>query len=155
MNNNIVIVSYEPQYVSSFKDLNVAWLEKYFVVEPYDAEVLSNLEKYILNKGGDIFFILENGVPKGTVALMYNEYGELEFTKMAVEESSKGKGFGNLLMQHCIDKAKQMGSENLILYSNTKLNLAISLYKKFGFEEIPVEKSEYERCNIKMIRKIK
>lgn len=55
MNNNIVIVSYEPQYVSSFKDLNVAWLEKYFVVEPYDAEVLSNLEKYILNKGGDIF----------------------------------------------------------------------------------------------------
>lgn len=41
---------------------------------------------------------------------MYNEYGELEFTKMAVEESSKGKGFGNLLMQHCIDKAKQMGS---------------------------------------------
>lgn len=155
MNNNIVIVSYEPQYVSSFKDLNVAWLEKYFVVEPYDAEVLSNLEKYILNKGGDIFFILENGVPKGTVALMYNEYGELEFTKMAVEESSKGKGFGNLLMQHCIDKAKQMGSENLILYSNTKLNPAISLYKKFGFEEIPVEKSEYERCNIKMIRKIK
>lgn len=86
---------------------------------------------------------------------MYNEYGELEFTKMAVEESSKGKGFGNLLMQHCIDKAKQMGSENLILYSNTKLNPAISLYKKFGFEEIPVEKSEYERCNIKMIRKIK
>lgn len=55
MNNNIVIVSYEPQYVSSFKDLNVARLEKYFVVEPYDAEVLSNLEKYILNKGGDIF----------------------------------------------------------------------------------------------------
>ena len=85
---------------------------------------------------------------------MYNEYGELEFTKMAVDEASQGKGFGNMLMQHCIDKAIEMGAENLILYSSRQLAPAISLYRKFGFQEIPVEKSEYARCDIKMIKKL-
>lgn len=151
---SVEIVSYQEKYKEVFKNLNTAWLEKFFVVEPYDAEVLANPQKYILDKGGEIYFILENGVPKGTFALMYNDYNELEFTKMAVDESSQGKGFGNLLMQHCIDKAKEKGAKELILYSNTKLNPAITLYRKFGFTEIPVEKSEYERCNIKMIKKL-
>lgn len=148
------IINYQPKYADDFKRLNVAWLEKFFVVEKYDEEVLSNPQKYILDKGGDIYFILENDIAKGTFALMYNEYEELEFTKMAVDESAQGKGFGNLLMQHCIDKAKEMGAENLILYSSRKLTPAISLYRKFGFTEIPVGKSEYARCDIKMIKKL-
>lgn len=144
------IVSYQPKYASVFKDLNTAWLEKYFVVECHDTNVLSNPDKSILEKGGDIYFLLEEGIVKGTVALMYNKFGELELTKMAVEESSKGKGFGNLLLQHSIDKAREMKAENLILYSSKVLTPAISLYRKFGFEEIPVEQSEYQRCDIKM-----
>lgn len=130
------------------------WLEKYFVAEPYDVEVLSNPEKYILEKGGNIYFVAEDGIPKGAVALMNNEYGELELTKMGVDESAQGKGYGNLLIQHCIDKAKEMGGKDLILYSSTKLSPAIHLYKKFGFVEIPVEKSEYARCDIKMIKSL-
>ena len=148
------IIKYQPRYAEDFKKLNIAWLEKFFVVEKYDEDVLSNPQKYILDKGGDIFFILEDDSVKGTFALMYNEYGELEFTKMAVDEASQGKGFGNLLMQHCIDKAIEMGAENLILYSSRQLAPAISLYRKFGFQEIPVEKSEYARCDIKMIKKL-
>ena len=148
------IINYQPRYAEDFKKLNIAWLEKFFVVEKYDEDVLSNPQKYILDKGGDIFFILEDDSVKGTFAFMYNEYGELEFTKMAVDESSQGKGFGNMLMQHCIDKAIEMGAENLILYSSRQLAPAISLYRKFGFQEIPVEKSEYARCDIKMIKKL-
>jgi ribosomal protein S18 acetylase RimI-like enzyme len=48
-----------------------------------------------------------------------------------------------------------MNCENLYLYSNTQLEPAINLYKKFGFLEIPVEKSEYARCNIKMVKHLK
>ncbi|WP_027375957.1 GNAT family N-acetyltransferase [Kaistella palustris] len=146
------IISYRPEFAADFKNLNTAWLEKNFVVEPYDDEVLSNPQKYILDKGGQIYFLVEDDKAVGTVALMYNEYDELEFTKMAVAENYMGRGFGNLLMQYCIDEAKKMDSKNLILYSNTGLEPAISLYKKFGFEEIPVEKSEYARCNIKMVK---
>lgn len=149
------IISYDSKYAADFEALNTAWLEKYFVVEPYDAEVLSKPEKYILDKGGRIYFLVEDDKAIGTFALMYNELDELEFTKMAVAESFKGKGFGNLLMQHCIDEALKMGSDDLILYSNTGLKPAINLYRKFGFVEIPVGKSEYARCNIKMIKHLK
>ena len=148
------ILEYKEEWATAFKQLNIDWLEKYFVVEPYDDEVLSNPDKYILDKRGRIFFAVENGKPIGTAALMYNEYGELELTKMAVDDSAKGKGYGKLLMQKCISTAKEMGEDNLILYSNTKLSPAINLYYKSGFEEVPVEKSEYARCNIKMIRRL-
>ena len=150
----IQISTYKKEYAKAFKDLNIAWLEKYFTPEPYDIEVLSNPEKYIIDKGGDIYFVLENNIPVGTVALMYNNLGELEFTKMAVDETVQGKGFGKLLMECCIENAIKMGSKELILYSNTKLNPAIQLYIKSGFVEIPVGNSAYERCNIKMSKKL-
>ncbi len=73
---------------------------------------------------------------------------------MAVHESAQGKGFGKLLMECCIENATKMGAQELILYSNTKLIPAIQLYIKSGFIEIPVEKSSYERCNIKMTKKL-
>lgn len=150
----VLIENYKSIWASAFKKLNEDWLKKYFVVEPYDHEVLSNPETYILDKGGQIYFVTENGEPKGTVSLMYNEYGELEMTKMGVDESTQGKGYGNLLIQHCIQEAERMGADDLILYSNTLLEPAIHLYRKFGFEEVPVDASQYKRCNIKMIRKL-
>lgn len=146
------IIPFNLKYAEDFKTLNEAWLEQFFVIEPYDHEVLSDPSKYILNKGGNIYFALEEDRAIGTFALMYNELQELEFTKMAVADSEKGKGYGNLLMQHCIDEAKKVGFKILYLYSNTKLVPAINLYKKFGFIEVPVEQSAYERCNIKMIK---
>ena len=146
----VTVVSYKEEYKEDFKKFNMDWLNKYFIPESYDIEVLSNPEKYIIDKEGGIYFVLENNIPKGTVALMHNHYGELELTKMGIDETVQGKGYGNLLMQHCIKEAKEKGAKELILYSNTKLEPAIHLYRKYGFTEIPIEKSEYERCNIKM-----
>jgi N-acetylglutamate synthase-like GNAT family acetyltransferase len=148
----VVIENFKKEYATAFRDLNMAWLQEFFVAEPYDIEVLSKPEKYILDKGGAIYFVVENGLPIGTVALMYNKYNELEFTKMAVDTKMQGKGYGKLLMNHCIDEARKMGASELILYSNTKLNPAIELYRTSGFVEIDIENSEYERCNIKMVK---
>ena len=83
-----------------------------------------------------------------------NILNELEFTKMAVHKSAQGKGFGKLLMNCCIENAIKMEAKELILYSNTKLTTAIQLYIKSGFIEIPVGSSAYERCNIKMSKKL-
>ncbi|MCU0351172.1 MAG: GNAT family N-acetyltransferase [Flavobacterium sp.] len=150
----ITISTYKSEYAKAFKELNLAWLEEFFTPEPYDIEVLSNPEKYILNKGGEIYFVIENNHPVGTVALMYNELNELEFTKMAVHKSAQGKGFGKLLMNCCLENAIKMGAKELILYSNTNLATAIQLYIKSGFKEIPVGHTAYKRCNIKMSIKL-
>lgn len=147
----VIITSYDPRYSKVFYDLNIEWLETYFYVEDYDREVLSNPETYILDPGGHIFFAVENDEAIGTVALMKAEKGIYELSKMAVRTDQRGKKIGQQLMQYCIDFAKQHDIKKLILYSNTKLENAIYIYRKYGFIEIDQEvEVPYERSNIKM-----
>lgn len=150
---NIEIIDFEPKYRDDFKNLNVEWLEKYFEVEPYDKEVLSNPEKYILEKGGKIFFAKLEDKIIGTVALMPKN-SSFELTKMAVTDKIQSKGIGNLLMQKCIDEAKNLGLKEIFLFSNTKLDKAINLYKKVGFLEEHFDSSDYKRANIYMTLKL-
>lgn len=148
---SIEITSFEEEYAKAFYDLNIEWLETFFYVEDFDKEVLSNPNKYILKPGGHIFFAMENGLVLGTVALMKSEEGSFELTKMAVRTDQRGKKIGQKLMQYCIDFAKEQEFKKLFLYSNTILENAIYIYRKYGFIEIPVESnSPYERSNIKM-----
>ena len=145
------IVSFDTRYKKVFYDLNIEWLTTYFYVEAYDEEVLSKPEQYILEPGGHIFFIVENDRAIGTVALMPYATGVLELTKMAVAPHHRGKKLGQQLLQYAIDFAKEQHYEKIVLYSNTRLENAIYLYRKYGFVEIPQETDvPYERSNIKM-----
>jgi ribosomal protein S18 acetylase RimI-like enzyme len=69
---------------------------------------------------------------------------------MAVSENFQSQGIGKILIEYCFDFAKQNNISEIILYSNTKLEAAIHLYKKMGFTEIPVNQDLYKRANIKM-----
>jgi ribosomal protein S18 acetylase RimI-like enzyme len=74
-----------------------------------------------------------------------------ELTKMAVSPNHRGYKIGQQLMKYCKDYAKEHQFKKLMLYSNTILENAIYIYRKFGFVEIPVEEnSPYKRSNIKM-----
>jgi len=82
---------------------------------------------------------------------MKMETGIFELTKMAVKPEHRGKKIGHLLMEYTIDFARKKDWEKLIIYSNRKLENAIHLYKKYGFEEIPIEQNNpYSRGDIKM-----
>ena len=149
---SFTITSFQNKNAKVFYNLNIEWLKTYFYVEPYDEEVLSNPDKYIINKGGYIFFAkLENNIVS-TVALMpLRNNGEFELTKMAVSPEYRGQSIGQKLMQHCIGFAKKNNISKLIIYSSKKLENAIYIYKKYGFIEIPVEPNcPYKRCDIKM-----
>jgi len=152
--NGIKIIDFDTKYASIFRDLNIEWLEKYFYVEKHDTEVLENVQEYIINKGGYIFFAMLNGEVAGTVALM-NEKEGYELSKMAVSPKFQGQKIGQQLMQHCIDFALDKGWNELLLYSNTILENAIYIYKKYGFKEVDLETdSPYQRSNIKMVLKL-
>ncbi len=146
------IVPYHDDYKQYFYDFNIEWLETYFYVEDYDREVLSKPGKYIIEPGGHIFFAKYGDEVIGTVALMKYDDNAYELTKMAVSPLHRGKKAGQLLMQHCIDFGLKQQFDHLMLYSNTILENAIHIYRKYGFVEVPVEPdSPYERSNIKMI----
>jgi len=147
----IRIIPYAPIYKENFTQLNFEWLEKYFYIEDYDREVLTNPHQYILGPGGHIYFALINEEVVGTVALINRNEEGFELSKMAVTEAHKGKRIGQKLMYACIHHAAELGIERLFLDSNRKLTPAITLYNKVGFKEIPVPKdTPYERCNIRM-----
>ena len=149
----VKIVSFKEEFSKDFYNLNVEWLKSYFYVEPFDEEILSKPQEYIIDKGGFIFFATYNSENVGTVALMPTKIETtFELTKMAVLPNLRGLNIGQKLMQHCIEFSKNQGFKELMLYSNTKLENAIYIYRKFGFIEIPVEhNSPYKRSNIKMI----
>jgi ribosomal protein S18 acetylase RimI-like enzyme len=147
----ITIVPYKKEYKEYIKSLNYEWLEKYFAIEPIDVIQLSNPQVEILDKGGKIFFALYDDAVIGTASLLKVNDDEYELAKMAVTEKYKGLGIGKMLMEHCIDEAKKIDAKKLTLVSNTKLDAAIHVYRKYGFVEIPLPKEiHYERGNIMM-----
>jgi len=149
--SKIAIIPFDLQYKKDFYDLNVAWLQKYFYVEPYDEKVLSNPEAYILNPGGFIFMAKYNHEIVGVVALI-NQKTFFELSKMAVSPKYQGLKIGRKLLEFCVDFAKKQQWESITLYSHRSLETAINLYQKIGFKEIPVEKDvHYKRANIKML----
>lgn len=123
---------------------------KYFSLEPFDLAQLENPEQTILEKGGEIIFAQVGDEILGTVALIPEGENTCEMIKMGVLPSAQGKGIGLALGKAIILKAKERGFSKMELYSSTKLDSALRLYKKLGFQEIEVGCNPYGRCDVKM-----
>lgn len=150
MNNPIEIINFSPDLKEPIKTLNYEWLEKYFRLEEGDILSLSNPQEQIIDKGGFIFYAKLNGEIVGTASLLKKSETIFELGKMAVSGKAQGFGIGTFLLEHCINFAREKGIQKLILYSNTMLETAINLYRKYGFTEIELESGLYERADIKM-----
>jgi len=148
--DSVKIIDFSDDLKEPIKALNFEWLQKYFRVENGDEVSLSDPKEYIINKGGYIFYAKKDGEIVGTVSLLKKGDEIFELGKMAVSENSQGFGVGTILLEHCLNFARQKQIKKLILYSNTRLESAIHLYKKYGFVQIELEQGLYERANIKM-----
>lgn len=147
----ITIIEYEAKHQPYFESLNRVWIEKYFSMEPRDEYFLMNPDEAILQNGGAILLASYNNVIAGVVALLKVTESTYEFSKMGVDERFHRKGIAETLSYAAFRKAREMGAKNIILFSNTKLEPAITLYRKLGFREVPIDEfSEYRRSNIKM-----
>jgi len=146
----IKIIDYKPEHQAHFERLNRAWIEKHFYIEESDKYVLTQPEEAIISKGGAILMALYNNEIAGTVGLKKVNKTVFEFTKMAVDETFQRKGIAEVLSYASFEKAKELGAERVILYSQTGLKPAITLYRKLGFKEVPLTEAGYERSDIKM-----
>lgn len=146
----VMIIQYDKQYAEDYKNLNIAWIEKYFVVEEHDMEQLDNPDAYIISKGGYILFARCEDAIVGTCALIKTGDYEFELAKMAVAEEARGKHIGKRLGHAAIEFLKDIGAKRIWLESNRILEPAINLYTKLGFKEIPITHTPYARADIKM-----
>lgn len=147
---NLTLRNYSPELAPYFEKLNKAWIKKYFTVEPLDEYVLTNPEEAILKGGGKILFVEYKDQIIGTVALINEGDGEFELAKMGVDEKFQGLGAGKFLCKSAIGLARDLGAKKLILYTQNSLLPAISIYRKLGFQEVPMTKGLYKRADVKM-----
>jgi len=145
------IVDFRPELAPAFRALNEAWITTLFALEPKDRLVLGDPQRQIVDEGGFVFFVLDEGAPVGCCALMALADGGYEVAKMAVADTHKGGGYGRALMAACVARAKSAGAPRLYLETNSKLAPALALYRAFGFQEItPAEPSPYARADVIM-----
>jgi len=146
----IVVIDFEAAYAADFKRLNIEWLDKYGLTEPADISMLENYQTEILDTGGAIFLAKAGDEIVGSAALIQERPGEFELAKMAVTAAFQGKGISKILIEKCLDKARQLGAKRVFLLSSTKLATALSLYEKYGFSHVPVTNSHYATADVMM-----
>src|SRR5215469_10423089 len=138
---------------AAFHELNEAWIQQYFSIEPKDREVLGDPATHILRPGGEIVMATLDGRAVGCCALLAIGDGSFEIGKMAVAEESRGLGIGRKLLARVVERAREMRARRLYLESSTKLPNAIHLYEAQGFVRLPAERvkpSPYARSNVYM-----
>ena len=126
------------------------WLEKHGLTETHDLEILDDPETHVLAGGGCIFVALDDNKVVGTAGLVKASQTEFELVKMAVDPGYRGRGISKLLLDRCIKEARESGGQHIFLFSSSKLQVAIRLYKKFGFRHVDLVNSPFVTADIKM-----
>ena len=119
---------------ASFGRLNRQWLEADFTVEPADEALFARPEK-VLEGGGVIFLarIGDDPTVVGTAAMIRDEDGAFELSKMAVDPAYRGRQIGRALMNGALDWAREKGLDGVYLLTSSKLGPALGLYRATGF----------------------
>lgn len=132
------IVGYDPRYLADFARLNREWLERYELLEDGDLKQLERPQESILATGGEIFFALEGDTVLGTCATLVRDPETVELAKLAVAPAARGRGLGRKLTDLAIAWARERGMRRVVLFSSTKLQDALRLYERLGFEHRPL-----------------
>lgn len=135
---------------ADFVRLNEIWITEHFRLEESDRKLAEDPYAIVRN-GGHIFSLLESGKVVGVCALFRESAVRFQLARIAVDPAERGKGYGDVLLQAALAKAREAGAQTVYLLSNTILEPAIALYRKYGFRPVtegahPV----YARCNIVM-----
>lgn len=144
------IIEYEDQHQPAFRELNLEWLNYYNLTETHDLQILEDPRKTILENGGVIYLAECDGRIVGSAALILEHNGVYELAKMAVAKEYQKKGISKLLLEKCIEKAKQLNATKITLFSNHQLKAALVLYEKYGFQHVPVVHSPFLTADVKM-----
>ena len=63
--------------------------------------------------------------------------GAASIRLLAVAPASRGRGYGRLLTQACLDRARELAIPTIFLYTGTFMTAARQLYEKLGFKRTP------------------
>ena len=151
-------------------------------IQPGDDKALATiirdtLAEFKANKPGTVYFdettdhlsnVFKTGVSIYFVAEMDSEImggggiyptanlpdGTCELVKLYLSSKARGKGIGKLLLQKCIDAARELGYTKIYLETMPELTVAIPMYEKMGFTYLQAAQgcSGHTGCDVWMIK---
>jgi putative acetyltransferase len=107
----------------------------YFIAENEEGKIVG---------GGGIF--PTEGLPSDTC----------ELVKMYLLPEARGIGLGKLIIEKCLQTAKDQGFSKVYLESMPELKQAVKVYEKFGFTYLcsPMGNSGHFGCDLHMIKNL-
>lgn len=123
-----------------------------------DEETPRMYESY--QQENEIYFVLEeNGQVYGGGGIKpLRDYGTdvCELQKMYFAPEIRGKGYGKLMFDRCLQAAKELGYKKCYLESASVLKAAIHIYEKNGFEHLekPLGNTGHYSCGVWMIKEL-
>lgn len=123
-----------------------------------DTETLKMYESYQNEK--EVYFVIESENTilggAGIKALKNNSQNVCELQKMYFNPKARGKGYGKLLIEKCLMKAKDFGYSQCYIETDPRMESAIHLYKKNGFHflEEPLGDTGHSSCSVWMLKNV-
>ena len=121
-----------------------------------DEETANMFESYQGTK--EMYLVVEvNGVViggGGIKPLKGFENSICELQKVYFTPSARGKGYGKIISNKCMEAAKTLGYEQCYLESASQMKVAISIYEKAGFKHLDKAFGEtgHFSCGVWMIK---
>jgi putative acetyltransferase len=107
-----------------------------------DADLYELESAYVCAGGSFDVLVDRRGVVVGTVGLFPLGAGRCELRKMYLAPALRGRGLGKRLLQHALERARQLGFRRVELETASVLKAAIRLYESFGFRPfVPAHRS--------------
>ncbi len=104
----------------------------------------------LFTKNKSAYFVIEvNGELAGGSGFFPTEglnEDTCELVKMYVSNKFRSKGFGQTLLEKCMEEAKKSGYKKMYLESMPELKNALVMYEKNGFHYIPQQLGNSGHC---------
>lgn len=123
-----------------------------------DEETGKMFESY--QETNEVYFVVEEDGKVlgggGIKKLKNNEDNVCELQKMYFSPEIRGKGYGKLLFEKCLQSAKDFGYKQCYLESASQLKAAIHIYEKYGFKHLdgPLGNTGHYSCGVWMIKNL-
>ena len=104
-----------------------------------DSDLADIQGEYISRGGAFDVLVSDGGDIVGSVGLYQLTASICELRKMYLATSLRGQGLGRRLLEHALERAKELGYSRVELETASVLKDAIALYERYGFRRLERE----------------
>jgi len=120
----------------------VLYAKEYGLDLSFEAYVAGPLSDFALSQDREmqrIWIVDYDGEVAGSIAIVKNSDEESQLRWFILRPDQRGKGIGKTLVAEAVEFCQSVGYKRIILWTLSELEVAIAIYKKYGFVKTEVK----------------